>query len=122
MPRVKGGVTTKKRHKRMLNRAEGYYGRKKNVYTKAIEQLHRSWAYAFKGRKLKKRDFRELWIVRINAACRENNISYSRFIGGLKKANIELNRKQLAEMAVNDAAAFTKLVDIAKENVLVSAN
>jgi len=121
MPRVKGGVTTRKRHKRMIKRAEGYYARKKNVYTKVIEQLHRSWQYAYKGRKLKKRDFRELWIVRINAACHENNISYSKFIGGLKKANIELDRKQLAEMAVNDAAAFTKLVDIAKENVLIPA-
>jgi large subunit ribosomal protein L20 len=122
MPRVKGGVTTKRRHKKIIKLAEGYYARKKNVYTKAKEQLLKSWDYAYQHRKLKKRDFRELWIIRINAACRENKISYSKFISGLKKANVELNRKQLAEMAVSDPAAFSKLVDIAKENVLVSAN
>lgn len=122
MPRVKGGVTTKKRHKKIIKLAEGYYARKKNVYTKAKEQLLKSWGYAYTHRKLKKRDFRELWIVRINAACRENNISYSKFIGGLKKANVTLDRKQLSELATNDPAAFAKLAEIAKENILVKAN
>jgi len=122
MPRVKGGVTTKRRHKKMIKKAEGFYGRKKNLYTKASEQVMKGWQQAYKGRKLKKRDFRRLWVVRINAACRENGISYSRFMNGLKKAEIGLNRKQLAELAVSDNGAFTRLVDIAKENVLVSSN
>ena len=121
MPRVKSGKTTKKRHKKMINLAEGYYGRKKNLWSRASEQVRKGWEYAYVGRKNKKRDFRRLWIVRINAACRENQISYSKFMSGLKKANIELDRKQLAELAVSDAKAFSKLADIAKENVLVNA-
>lgn len=121
MPRVKRGVNTKHRHKKMLKLAKGFYGRKKNVYTRAMEQVMKGWQYAYKGRKLKKRDFRRLWITRINAACRVNGIQYSRFMNGLKKAGVELNRKQLAELAVADAAAFTKLTDIAKENVLVAS-
>lgn len=120
MSRVKRGVMTKKRHKKIIKLAKGYYARKKNVWSKALEQVHKSWEYAYFGRKQKKRDFRKLWIVRINAACRLNNISYSKFISGLKKANIEINRKQLAELAVNDAAAFTKLVEISKGKNLVS--
>jgi large subunit ribosomal protein L20 len=122
MPRVKRGVNTKRRHKKFIKLAKGFYGRKKDVYTRALEQVMKGWQKAYIGRKLKKRDFRRLWITRINAACRENGISYSRFMNGLKKANIELNRKQLAELAVADAAAFTKLTDIAKENVLVASN
>jgi len=122
MPRIKGGVTRKRRHKKFLKLAEGYYGRKKNIYKRASEQVMRGWKFAYVGRKLKKRDYRKLWIVRINAACRERSISYSRFIGGLKKANIDLNRKQLAELAINDATAFTKLTDIAKGNTLAAAN
>jgi large subunit ribosomal protein L20 len=122
MPRVKRGVTTKRRHKKFLKLAKGFYGRKKDVYTRALEQVMKGWQKAYVGRKLKKRDFRRLWIVRINAACRENGITYSRFMNGLKKANIELNRKQLAELAVSDPAAFTKLTDAAKENVLVASN
>ncbi len=122
MPRVKRGVGTKRRHKKYLKLAKGFYGRKKNVYTRALEQVMKGWQYAYKGRKLKKRDFRRLWIVRINAACKENGISYSRFMHGLKKASIELNRKQLAELAVADSAAFSRLADIAKENVLVASN
>lgn len=121
MPRVKRGVTTKRRHKKFLKLAKGFYGRKKNVYIRAMEQVMKGWQYSYKGRKLKKRDFRKLWITRINAACRANGMSYSRFMNGLKKAGIELNRKQLAEMAVTDAAAFAKLIDVAKENVLVAS-
>lgn len=122
MPRVKRGVNTKRRHKKFLKLAKGFYGRKKDVYTRALEQVMKGWQAAYTGRKLKKRDFRRLWIVRINAVCRENGITYSRFMNGLKKANIELNRKQLAELAVADAPAFKKLVDLAKENVLVASN
>jgi len=121
MPRVKRGVNTKRRHKKFIKLAKGFYGRKKDVYTRALEQVMKGWQKAYIGRKLKKRDFRRLWITRINAACRENGIQYSRFINGLKKANIELNRKQLAELAVSDAAAFTKLTEVAKENVLAAA-
>ena len=122
MPRVKRGVTTKRRHKKYIKLAKGFYGRKKNVYTRALEQVMKGWQKAYKGRKLKKRDFRRLWIVRINAACRENGVSYSRFINAMNKANITLNRKQLAELAVSDAAAFAKLADIAKENSQVTAS
>jgi large subunit ribosomal protein L20 len=122
MPRVKRGVNTKRRHKKFLKLAKGFYGRKKDVYTRALEQVMKGWQKAYTGRKLKKRDFRRLWITRINAACRENGITYSRFMNGLKKANIELNRKQLAELAVADAAAFKQLIDVAKENVLVASN
>jgi large subunit ribosomal protein L20 len=122
MPRVKRGVGTKRWHKKYLKLAKGFYGRKKNVYTRALEQVMKGWQYAYKGRKLKKRDFRRLWIVRINAACKGNGISYSRFMHGLKKAGIELNRKQLAELAVADSAAFSKLAGIAKENVLAVSN
>ena len=121
MPRVKRGVNTKRRHKKFLKLAKGFYGRKKNVYTRAMEQVMKGWQYAYKGRKLKKRDFRQLWIARINAACRENGISYSKFMHGMKKANVELNRKQLAELAVADAASFAKLAELAKENVLVAS-
>ncbi len=122
MPRVKRGVNTKRKHKKFIKLAKGYYGRKKNVYTRAMEQVMKGWQKAYTGRKLKKRDFRRLWIVRINAACREHGISYSRFMNAMAKANIELNRKQLAELAVSDAAAFAKLADIAKENKTVAAN
>lgn len=121
MPRVKRGVTSKRRHKKMIKLAEGFYGRKKNLWTRATEQVQKGWQASFKGRKLKKREFRNLWIVRINAACRENGISYSRFMNGLSRAGIELNRKQLAEMAVTDMASFTKLVETAKENIVVAA-
>ncbi|MFP4466607.1 MAG: 50S ribosomal protein L20 [Candidatus Goldiibacteriota bacterium] len=121
MPRVKRGVTSKKRHKKMIKAAEGYYGRKKNLYTKAAEQVMKGWQASYTGRKLKKRDFRKLWIVRINAACRINGISYSKFMSGLKKSGIELDRKQLADLAVADAAAFSKLVEVAKEKTAAAA-
>ncbi len=120
MPRVKRGVTSKRRHKKILKLAEGFYGRKKNLWTRATEQVQKGWQASFKGRKLRKRQFRTLWIARINSACRENDISYSRFINGMLKAGITLNRKQLAEMAVTDAPAFLKLVEIAKQNVMVA--
>ncbi|MCX8093763.1 MAG: 50S ribosomal protein L20 [Candidatus Goldbacteria bacterium] len=122
MPRVKRGVQTKRKHKKFIKLAKGFYGRKKNVYTRAMEQVMKGWQKSYIGRKEKKRTYRQLWIVRINAACRQNGISYSRFIDGLRKANIELNRKQLAELAVNDNNAFSKLVDIAKENVAIASN
>jgi large subunit ribosomal protein L20 len=117
MPRVKGGKTTHKKHKKFLKLAEGYWGSKNRLYKKASEQVEKGWQRAYKGRKLKKRDFRSLWIVRINAACRENAVSYSKFMSGLKKASIDLNRKQLAELAATDAAAFSKLVESAKAAV-----
>ncbi len=122
MPRIKRGVQTKRRHKKFIKLAKGFYGRKKNVYTRAMEQVMKGWQKSYVGRKEKKRTFRQIWIVRINAACRQNGISYSKFINGLRKANIELNRKQLAELAVNDNNAFSKLVDVAKENITVASN
>ena len=114
MARVKGAVATRKRRNKVLKLAKGYWGAKSKQYRAASEQVARSLRYAFKGRKLRKRDFRSLWITRINAAARLNGMSYSTFINGLKKHNITVNRKILADLAVNDAAAFTKLVEIAK--------
>jgi len=121
MPRVKRGVTSKRRHKKMIKLAEGFYGRKKNLWTRATEQVQKGWQASFKGRKLKKREFRNLRIIRINSACRENGISYSRFMNGLNKAAITINRKQLAEMAVADMPSFVKLVEAAKENLTAAA-
>ncbi|HYJ11471.1 MAG TPA: 50S ribosomal protein L20 [Polyangiaceae bacterium] len=113
MSRVKRGVTTHRRHKRVLQQTEGFFGGRRNRYRQAFHVLWKSWQYAYIGRKLRKRDFRQLWIARINAACRTNGTSYSRLISGLKKAGLELDRKVLADMAVNDAAAFTKLAELA---------
>ena len=113
MSRVKRGVTTHRRHKRVLQQTEGFFGGRRNRYRQAFHVLWKSWQYAYIGRKLRKRDFRQLWIARINAACRTNGTSYSRLISGLKKAGLELDRKVLADMAVNDAAAFTKLTELA---------
>ena len=115
MARVKNGATTKARHKKVLNQAKGYFGSKHRLYKTAKEQLMHSGQYAFRDRKQKKRDFRKLWITRINAACRENEISYSRFIEGLTKAGVEVNRKMLSEIAINDPKAFSELVKIAKD-------
>ena len=114
MTRVKNGVTTKKRHKKVLKAAKGYFGSKHRLYKTAKEQLMHSGQYAFRDRKQKKRDFRKLWITRINAACRENEISYSRFIEGLSKAGVEVNRKMLSEIAINDPASFAEIVKTAK--------
>ena len=115
MTRVKNGVTTKARHKKVLKAAKGYFGSKHRLYKTAKEQLMHSGQYAFRDRRQKKRDFRRLWIVRINAACRENEISYSRFIEGLNKAGVEVNRKMLSEIAINDPKAFSELVKMAKD-------
>ena len=115
MPRVKNCVTTKQRHKKVLKQAKGYFGSKHRLYKTAKEQLMHSGAYAYRDRKQNKRNFRKLWITRINAACRENNISYSKFIAGLNKAGIEINRKMLSEIAISDAKSFTNLVDLANK-------
>ncbi len=112
--RVKTGIVRRRRHKKILKQAKGFYSGRRKHFRKAKEQLERSLVYAYRDRRQKKRDFRRLWIVRINAACRLNDISYSRFINGLKKANIELDRKILADLAMNDPAAFTKVVEAAK--------
>ena len=117
MTRVKNSVVTKKRHKKVLKAAKGYFGSKHRLYKTAKEQLMHSGQYAFRDRKQKKRDFRKLWITRINAACRENEISYSRFIEGLTKAGVEVNRKMLSEIAINDEAGFKKLVETAKKSL-----
>lgn len=114
MARVKGGVTAKKRHKRVLKQAKGYYGAKSKLYRPANQAVMKSLDYAYSGRKQRKRDFRKLWISRINAAARLNGMNYSTFISGLKKANIEINRKVLSEMAIQDPEGFTKLIEIAK--------
>ena len=117
MARVKNGATTKARHKKVLKQAKGYFGSKHRLYKTAKEQLMHSGQYAFRDRKQKKRDFRKLWITRINAACRENEISYSRFIEGLTKVGVEVNRKMLSEIAINDSKAFTELVNVAKDGL-----
>ena len=114
MARVKNGVVTKARHKKVLKEASGYFGSKHRLYKSAKEQLMHAGQYAYRDRRQKKRDFRKLWIVRINAECRVNDISYSRFIEGLNKAGVEINRKMLSEIAINDKEAFKKLVEIAK--------
>ena len=110
MARVKTGVVRRRRHKKVLKLARGFYSARHKHFRKAKEQLERSLVYAYRDRRAKKRDFRRLWIIRINAACRLNDISYSRFINGLKKANIELDRKVLANLAMNDAAACASIV------------
>ena len=114
MPRVKGGTIHAARRKKVLNEAKGYFGSKHRLYRTAKEQVMHSLSYAYRDRRQKKRDFRKLWITRINAACRNNDISYSKFINGLAKAGVEVNRKMLSEVAINDSAAFTALVNVAK--------
>ena len=114
MARIKRAVNAQKKRCKIMKLAKGYWGAKSKQYRAASEQVARSLRYAFTGRKLRKRDFRSLWITRINAAARLNGMSYSTFINGLKKQNITVNRKMLADLAVNDAAAFAKLVEIAK--------
>ncbi len=112
MSRVKRGPIPRRRHKRVLKQTKGFYGSRKNRFQQALHCLYKSWQYAYVGRKLRKRDFRSLWIQRINAACRQNGTSYSKFMGALKNTGIELDRKVLADMAVHDAAAFTKLTEL----------
>lgn len=118
MARIKGAMMTRKRRKKILGRAKGYWGAKSTHYRVANQAVMKSLKYAYIGRKHKKRDFRRLWITRISAACKACDINYSRFMNGLKKAGIEINRKMLAEMAVNDKAAFTALTDLAKAKLV----
>ena len=114
MTRVKGGNVAKNRRRKVLKAAKGYFGSKHRLFKTAQEQTFHSGVYAFRDRRQNKRNFRKLWIQRINAACRENEISYSKFINGLTKAGIEVNRKMLSTIAIDDAQAFTQLVNVAK--------
>ncbi len=117
MPRVKRGVTARARHKKVLDQAKGYSGRRKNVFRVAVQAVTKAGQYAYRDRKQRKRQFRALWIVRINAAARECGVSYSRFINGLKKGAIEIDRKVLADIAVHDKAAFAVIAEQAKANL-----
>ena len=117
MARVKRGATASKKHKKILKQAKGYYGSKSTLFKTAKQAVMKSLTYSYIGRKRRKRDFRRLWITRINAAARQNGISYSKFMAELKKANIELNRKMLSEMAISNPSAFAKLVEIAKKEI-----
>lgn len=117
MPRVKGGIVTRRRHKKILKLARGYRGSKHRIFKTANAQVLKSLMYAYRDRRQKKRDFRKLWIARINAAARLNGLSYSKLVHGLKTAGVEVNRKMLAELAVNDAPAFAELANLAKTKV-----
>jgi large subunit ribosomal protein L20 len=117
MPRTKGGVVSRRRRKKILKLAKGYFGSKHTLYRTANAQVMKSLSYAYRDRKRRKRDFRKLWIARINAGARLNGLSYSKLMFGLKQANIEINRKMLAEIAINDAAAFTNLCETAKKQI-----
>jgi len=115
MPRVKTGTVRRARHKKILKMAKGFYSGRRKHFRKAKEAVEHALVYAYRDRRQKKREFRKLWIIRINAACRLNNLSYSRFMNGLKLAEIELDRKILADMAMNDATSFASLVESAKK-------
>ena len=115
MARIKGAVNAHKKRRKIMKLAKGYYGSKSKQYRAAQEQVMRSLRYAYIGRKLRKRDFRSLWITRISAACKMNGMNYSSFMHGLKTAGIEINRKMLSELAISDPAAFTQLTEIAKK-------
>jgi len=117
MPRTKHGVPSKSRKKKILKRAKGYFGSRHTLYRPAREAVNRALIYSYRDRRARKRDFRKLWIARINAAARLNGLSYNRFIDGLKRSNVEVNRKVLAELAINDAAGFTRLAEMAKESL-----
>lgn len=117
MPRVKGGTVTRQRRKKVIKLAKGYYGSKNTLFKVANQQVMKSLMYAFRDRRQKKRDFRKLWITRINAAARMNGLSYSRLMRGLKNAGIEVNRKMLADLAVHDEKAFAELATVAKNNI-----
>lgn len=117
MPRVKRGVTARARHKKVIDQAKGYYGRRKNVYRIATQAVTKAGQYAYRDRRNRKREFRALWIVRINAAAREFGLSYSRFINGLQKAGVEVDRKVLADIAVNDKQAFGQLAEQARASL-----
>jgi large subunit ribosomal protein L20 len=114
MPRVKRGVTKHRRHKRILKEAKGYYGARSRLFRVAREAVERGWRYAYRDRRQRKREFRALWIARINAAARENGLSYSRLVHGLKQAGVEVDRKNLADLAVADPKAFAELAELAK--------
>ena len=115
MARIKGAMMTRKRRKKVLKLAKGYFGAKSKLFKTAKEAVMKSGQYAYIGRRLRKRDFRRLWIARINAAAKMNGMNYSTFMNGLKKAGVEINRKMLSELAVNDKAAFAQLVEVAKQ-------
>lgn len=117
MPRTQGGYKTRRRRKRVLNQAKGFFGGRRKLYATAKETVDRSLAYAYEGRKVRKREFRALWITRINAAVRPLGLTYSRFISGLSKAGIELDRRVLADLAIHDPNAFASVASVAKENV-----
>lgn len=117
MPRVKRGVTARARHKKVIEQAKGYRGRRKNVYRVAKQAVTKAGQYAYRDRRQRKRQFRALWITRINAAAREHGLSYSRFMDGLHKADIQVDRKVLAELAVNDKPAFSQLAEEAKQRI-----
>ena len=114
MPRVKRGTAAHKRKKRILNSAKGYFGARSRLIKTAREAVHRGWQYAYRDRRQRKRQFHRLWIVRINAAAREHGLSYSRFMHGLKRAGVEIDRKVLAELALSDQKAFSELAELAK--------
>ena len=113
--RVKGGVVTRRRHKKVIRRTKGFYGTRHRLFRRANEGLINAMCYAYRDRRNRKRDFRRLWITRINAAARQNGTTYSRLIHGLKEADIQLNRKMLSDMAVRDPDAFTKIVEVAMQ-------
>ena len=115
MPRVKRGNKARKRRKKYLKAAKGYYGGRHRYFKHAKETVHRAWQYQYRDRRRKKREFRKLWITRINAAARQHGMNYSKFMGGLNKAGVELNRKMLAEIAVFDPEGFEQIVDVARE-------
>ncbi|GIO38547.1 MULTISPECIES: 50S ribosomal protein L20 [Paenibacillus] len=117
MARVKGGFVVRRRHKKVLKLAKGYFGSKHRIFKTANEQVMKSMQYAYRDRRTKKRDFRKLWIVRINAAARMNGLSYSKLMHGLKLAEVNINRKMLADLAVNDINAFNSLATVAKEKI-----
>ncbi len=117
MARVKTGVTTRRRHKKTLKLAKGYWGRKSKVFRMANETVMKALSYALRDRRAKKREFRRLWIARINAAARNEGLTYSRMMNGLRRAGVDINRKMLADLAVKDSGAFGRLVEVAKENL-----
>lgn len=117
MARVKRAMHARKKHKKVLKLAKGYYGRRSKTFRAANETVNRAMRFAYVGRKLKKRDFRRLWIARINAATRMNGLSYSKFMNGIKVAGIDMNRKMLSEIAINDPKAFADLVEVAKKHI-----
>ncbi|HEX9741947.1 MAG TPA: 50S ribosomal protein L20 [Nitrospiraceae bacterium] len=121
MPRAKGGFKTRRRHKKRLKLAKGQYGAKSKLFRTATESVDKGQAYAYTGRRLRKRDFRSLWVARINAAVRQHGLTYSRFIDALKKAHVTLDRKVLSEMAIHDPAGFDKLAAMAKQGAAPAA-